>query len=100
MLFKNIEIDNVGPISRINIEFPKSEDNPKPLIIVGENGSGKSILLAHLVNALIVGKQAVFEDVEVEKGKVFKYRSPKYVRSGEHFSYSKVDFETGESVQE
>ncbi|MGM8229092.1 AAA family ATPase [Cellvibrio sp. ARAG 10.3] len=100
MLFKKIEIDNVGPISRINIEFPKREDGPKPLVIVGENGSGKSILLAHLVNALIVGKQMVFEDVEVEKGKVFKYRSPKYVKSGEHFSYSKVEFETGELVQE
>jgi len=100
MLFKNIEIDNVGPISRLNIQFPKSEENPKPLVIVGENGSGKSILLSHLVNALIVGKQMVFEDVEVEKGKVFKYRSPKYVKSGEHYSYSNIEFETGERVQE
>lgn len=100
MLLKKIEIDNVGPISRTNIEFPKSKDGPKPLIVVGENGSGKSILLAHLVNALIVGKQMVFEDVEIEKGKVFKYRSPKYVKSGEHFSYSKIEFETGEIVQE
>lgn len=100
MFLKNIEIENVGPISGINIQFPKLEDSPKPLVIVGENGSGKSILLAHLVNALIVGKQMVFEDVEVEKGKVFKYRSPKYITSGEHYSYSNIEFETGERVQE
>ena len=100
MLFKKVEITNVGPISDLAIELPKDEEKPKPLVVVGENGSGKSILIAHLVNALIVGKQEVYEDVEVEKGKVFKYRSPHYIKSGEHFSFSSVEFETGEKVQE
>jgi|SRR5690554_228004 len=100
MLFKKVEITNVGPISDLSIELPKDEEKPKPLVVVGENGSGKSILLAHLVNALIVGKQEVYEDVEVEKGRVFKYRSPHYIKSGEHFSFSTVEFETGEKVQE
>jgi len=100
MLLKRIEIENLGPISKIEIEFPKTDQGPKPLIIVGENGSGKSILLSHLVNTLIVGKQEVFEDVEVEKGKVFKYRSPNYVKSGEHFSFSSVEYDSGEKVQE
>lgn len=100
MLFRKIEITNVGPISDLTIELPKDEEKPKPLVIVGENGSGKSILLAHLVNALVVGKQEVYEDVEVEKGKVFKYRSPHYIKSGEHFSFSSIEFETGEKIQE
>lgn len=100
MLFKKIEIDNIGPISDLSIEFPKAENSPKPLIVVGENGAGKSILLAHLVNTLIVGKQEVYEDVEIEKGKVFKYRSPNYIKSGEVYSFSNVEFETGEKVQE
>lgn len=100
MLFKKAEITNVGPISALKIELTKEGESPKPLVVVGENGSGKSILLAHLVNALIVGKQEVYEDVEIEKGRVFKYRSPNYIRSGEHFSFSSVEFETGEKVQE
>src|SRR5690554_2343112 len=100
MLFKKVEIDNVGPISKLSIEFPKSEISPKPLIIVGENGSGKSILLAHLVNTLVGGKQEVYEDVEIEKGKVFKYRSPNYIKSGEAYSFSSVEFESGQKVQE
>ena len=100
MLFKRIEIDNVGPISKIDITFPQNDEIPKPLVVVGENGSGKSILLSHLVNALIVGKQKLYEDVEVEKGKVFKYRSPNYVKSGESFSFSNIEFTSGEKVQE
>lgn len=100
MLFKKVEINNVGPISDLSIEFPKAEDSPKPLVVVGENGSGKSILLAHLVNTLVVGKQEVYEDVEIERGKVFKYRSPNYIKSGESYSFSSVEFESGENVQE
>jgi predicted ATP-binding protein involved in virulence len=100
MPFKRIQIDNVGPISHIDIRFPKNGENPKPLIIVGENGTGKSILLSHLVNSLIVGKQAVFDDVEVEKGKVFKYRSPNYVKSGEYYSFSSVELDSEEKIQE
>ena len=100
MVFKKIEIDNIGPISDLCIEFPKINEKPKPLIIVGENGTGKSILLAHLVNSLMVGKQEIYEDVEVEKGKVFKYRSPQYIKSGESYSYSSVEYESGDKVQE
>ena len=100
MLFKKAEIDNVGPLASLCVNFPKAGDSPKPLIVVGENGSGKSIFLAHLVNTLVVGKQEVYEDVEVEKGKVFKYRSPNYIKSGESYSFSSVEFESGEKVQE
>lgn len=100
MLFKKIEICNIGPISNLSIEFPKEENTPKPLIIVGENGTGKSILLSHLVNTLIIGKQQVYEDVEIEKGRAFKYRSPNYIKSGEYYSFSSVEFESEEKVQE
>lgn len=100
MLFKRVIIEGVGPITRFELEFPKDGQQPKPLIIVGENGSGKSILLSHLVNSLIAGKQTIYDDVEVEKGKVFKYRSPTYVKSGEHYSFSSVEFDSGEKVQE
>lgn len=100
MLFSKVKIFNVGPISELTIELPKNENQPKPLVVVGENGSGKSILLAHLVNTLIVGKQEVYEDVEVEKGRVFKYRSPHYIKSGKHFSFSNIEFESEEKVQE
>ena len=44
--------ENVGPLKSVNIDFPFNEDGtPKPLIIVGENGSGKSTFLSNIVDA-------------------------------------------------
>ncbi len=100
MYLKSIEIENIGPIEQVQIDFPIEDGRPKPIIIVGENGTGKSILLSHLVNSLITGKQEFFDDVEVEHGKVYKYRSPSYIRSGKDYSYSSVKFGSGIEVQE
>ncbi|PKP02275.1 MAG: hypothetical protein CVU11_12520 [Bacteroidetes bacterium HGW-Bacteroidetes-6] len=94
MYLKSLKIQNTGPIGLIEKEFPfHVNGNPKPLIIIGQNGSGKSILLSHIVNALISAKQTAYDDSEVEEGKVFKYRSPSYIKTGSTFSYSKVIFE-------
>lgn len=100
MFFKKIEINNVGPIEHLGVDFPFEGERPKPMLIVGENGTGKSILLSHLVNALMVGKHEVYDDVEVEQGKVYKYRSPDYITSGQEYSYSSVKFTSGIEVQE
>lgn len=100
MYFKSIEIENIGPIENLKIEFPKNGDKPKPIIIVGENGTGKSILLSHLVNTLIIGKQNVYDDSEVDSGKAYKYRSPQYIKSGKDFSYSSVKFDSNLELQE
>lgn len=100
MYFKTVEIENVGPIERLQLHFTSDDQKPKPLIVVGENGSGKSILLSYLVNSLIVGKNEVFDDSEVEKGKVFKFRSPAYIRSGKDYFYSSVEFDSGVKISE
>ncbi len=100
MYFKSVEIKNIGAIGHIKIEFPKDGERPKPVIIVGENGTGKSILLAHLVNSLIAGKEDIFDDTEVEQGRVYKQRSSSYIKSGEQYSYSSVKFDFEVEVQE
>ena len=51
--------EHVGPIKNIQINMPLNENNtPKPVIIVGENGSGKSTVLSNIVDAFyeIAGK--------------------------------------------
>ena len=94
MYLKDIILSNVASVDLLKIELAFDESgNPKPLILVGENGAGKSIVLSFIVNALISAKQTIYKSAEVEEGKVYKLRSPSYIRSGEHYYFGKLLFE-------
>lgn len=94
MYVKHIELENVGPIEYLDYALPYTDDkNPKPVIVVGQNGSGKSILLSYIVNSLIAAKQCFYSNSEVEEDKVYKYRSPGYVKIGCDYYFAKIKFE-------
>ena len=95
MYVKRIQIQNYGPIGALDIEFPFANDKPKPVLLVGENGSGKSILLSHIVNGLVEAKGVSYPDTpEVDTGKVFKILSTSYVKPRNEFSAVRVDYES------
>ena len=101
MYAKRVRIINYGPIEHLDITFPFDGDRPKPIVLVGENGSGKSILLSHIVNGLVSAKNVAYPDSpEVEPGKVYKLRSNSYISSGRDYYYGKVEFEDGLFVEE
>ena len=96
MYVKHIILDNVGPIGRLGISFPGvDEEKPKPVIFVGENGSGKSILLSYIVNGLLMAQDTIYENPEVEKDRVYKLGNPQYIKVGEKYYSAKVEFEQG-----
>ena len=101
MYTKRIKLTNYGPIGKLDIEFPFNGEIPMPVVLVGENGSGKSIVLSHIVNGLIIAKDFAFpETPEVETGKVYKLRSSIYIKQNSEYYFSKVDFEGGFFVSE
>lgn len=52
MRIKRIYNRNLGPVENMNIEFHMNSDNtPKPVILVGENGTGKSTVLSNIVDS-------------------------------------------------
>jgi predicted ATPase len=64
MYLKDVVVENVGPIDNIELSMPFNEDGtPQPLVVVGRNGSGKSILLSLFADALILFGQQKFNDV-------------------------------------
>ena len=76
MYIKRIQLVNYGPIDHLDITFPFEGDTPKPVVLVGENGSGKSILLSHIVNGMVSAKDIIYpETPEVEEGRVYKIRA-------------------------
>jgi len=64
MYLRECLIENVGPIKSLDLSMPFNEDgSPKPMIFVGQNGSGKTILLAHIADALIEFAKTVYTDI-------------------------------------
>ena len=78
MYLNSIEITNIGPITQLNLKLEALNDRaPFPLVFVGANGSGKSLILAQIASALINAQSSAFEDADIEKGYVFKPELPK-----------------------
>ncbi len=74
MYLKNIAIKNIGPIEELAIELPfKENGDPKPIIFVGENGSGKTILHSQIIDGLYEIGGKLFDDVQVKEGLGYKY---------------------------
>ena len=101
MYVKRVRITNYGPIEALDVEFPFDGDKPKPVVLVGANGSGKSVLLSNIVNGLLNTQATAYpESPEVELGKVYKVRSPQYVALGKEYSFTQVDFVDSPPLQE
>ena len=101
MYARRIQLTNYGPIDELDITFPFEGDAPKPVVLVGENGSGKSILLSHIVNGLVAAKGVAFPKAsEVETGSVYKLRNNSYIKTGRRYYYGRVDFSDGLYVRE
>ena len=94
MYVKRIQLLNYGPIDHIDLELPFDDERPKPVLLIGENGSGKSILLSHIVNGLISAKDRTYpHSPEVETGRAYKLRSSSYIKLEKEFYFARVDFE-------
>ena len=54
MYIKSLLYKNVGPLRNVNIDLPYDATGlPKPLLIVGENGSGKSLFISNIVDVSV-----------------------------------------------
>lgn len=101
MYLKTLRLTNSGPIDSLNINCRFTDaGSPVPVILVGRNGSGKSIVLSHIVSAIISAQGIIFDDSDVEKGKVYKLRSPIYIKAGSQYSIGHVAFDNEYYVSE
>ena len=67
MYLKDALILNSGPLEDLELVFRfQADGNPKPTVIVGKNGSGKSNLLAFVTDALIELAAKNFTDVALK----------------------------------
>ncbi|MGL4799272.1 MAG: AAA family ATPase [Cellulosilyticaceae bacterium] len=98
MYLKNIDIKNYGAIESIAIETAFYENgSPKPLIITGHNGAGKTLLLTNIVDAMIEIKKTDRSNTEDEI-EAYKAENKKYIRSGASEYIVKMRFEENDKT--
>ncbi|MBR5994356.1 MAG: AAA family ATPase [Lachnospiraceae bacterium] len=89
MYFSSIDITNYGSISKFyyNFRFDK-EGHPIPLVLIGENGTGKTLVLANMVDSLIEIKRNTYGNAifEVNEKNYFKIGSKNYITIGQNTS--------------
>ncbi len=69
MYLRNITIKNIGPIDELSVDLPFKEDgDPKPIIFVGENGSGKTILQSQIIDGFYEIGSSIFDDTGIKNG--------------------------------
>lgn len=93
MWIKTLKLKNIGPIEELALSFPFNEDgSPKILLLVGLNGTGKSLILSYLVDSLIEFKRQFYKDLEVEKNKYFKVSSKTYIKFKREYGFCEIIF--------
>lgn len=90
MYLHEIFLQNTGPISECHVKPPFDENgSPQPIVIVGPNGSGKTIFLSYIVDTLIEFAKKAFTDIVPSDGlnpPFLRTIQPMAIRSGQQFS--------------
>lgn len=99
MNIKKVEIENYGCIEHFEYSFRKNKDGHAiPLVLIGKNGSGKTLVLANIVDALIEIKRKTFGNIlEVTDTKLFKIGSKNYIKKGANYSRVAIAVEYNQS---
>lgn len=64
MYLQRLYVENNGPLRNLHLELPFSDDGaPKPVVLVGGNGSGKTNLLSILADSLFESAAVHYSDV-------------------------------------
>lgn len=96
MQIKSICNRNIGPTERVNINFYQNSDNtPKPVVLVGENGSGKSTVLSNIVDAFYEMARVAYNNVCKRDGENYQYYKailPSEINIGHEFMTSYIEF--------
>ena len=105
MYIKELHYINVGPIDRADVTLlTDGETTPKPVVFVGKNGSGKSMLLSNIVDMF-------YEIAQLKYGNAVHYRdeggyyyykiiTPNLINLGKEEMFSHIKFTEGTSDYE
>lgn len=95
MYIEDIEVKNYGCIENFKYNLRKNENgDPVSTIIVGKNGTGKTLLISNIVDALVEIKRKIYPNgiFEVTTNNYFKIGTLNYINNKKNTSEVKLEF--------
>lgn len=95
MYLNKLIIKNYGPITNLEYDIRlNNEGNPVPLVLIGKNGSGKTLLITSIVDMFVEAKRKLYPNgiLEVNSNNYYKKGNRSYIKHNEDMSYIKVDY--------
>lgn len=95
MYIKKLKFENYGPIDKFEIHPRFNEDgSPMPIILMGKNGSGKTLILAQILQALLNNKSEEYNNIpEKKKTQLYKVISTSYIKSNKQDGMMSINFD-------
>lgn len=91
---EKIRMQNYGAITNLEYNCQFNENgNPYPIVLVGKNGSGKTLLLSNILHSLIEIKRKLYNEIpEVNGDNLYRLGSKEYIQSNKEFSYINIEY--------
>lgn len=96
MYLKKIIINNIGPIDEFYTETKfNNEGNPIPIVVIGDNGKGKTALTSYITDALIelAKYNGAYNNIVDKDGAFYKIVSTNNIKNGKDYSFVDIKFE-------
>lgn len=99
MYLKSIHIENYGPIERLEYSCKFDENgNPLPLVLIGRNGCGKTLVLSNIIHSLIEMKRKHYNILmEVSENNYYRVGSKSYIKEGTQYAYINLEYANDKS---
>ena len=97
MVLRNISIRNYGPIDDLSYTFRFDKaGNPVPLVLIGKNGCGKTLLFSNIIDMMVETKRQLYPNgvLEVVGTNYYKIGSHSYIKVGADTSSVKIEYGT------
>lgn len=95
MYINSINICNIGPIDKCTIQSKFDENgNPYPIVIIGDNGKGKTILSSYIADAMIelAKSNSTYSNIVEQEGAYYKIVGQTNVKNGKEYGATIISF--------
>lgn len=101
MYIDNILVSNIGPIDKFSFR-PKfdGDGNPLPIVIIGDNGKGKTALSSYIADSIIeIAKdKETYKNIVESEGAFYKIVSSNNIRTGADYSATIISYKGDKAI--